>query len=857
MRIKILCDKVFTNCNSENLTENPYSAYSFAVSEAEKKLRKNTFKRVSVKSFDNLRLSGFIKQAENAKRIILAVHGYKSNCFKDFALVAEHLFESDCTVLFVEQRAHGKSEGEFTSFGINERHDCLAWLDFIIKNISSDLPVYLYGISMGAASVLMASGKKLPSCVHGIIADSPFTSPIDIISHTLDRKSNKNVNKEKIKEQLDLMLMKRFGFSLYDFSVNEALKSVSRPVLLFHGTRDRLTPFSMTEEIFNNCHSEKSLVIFEDSKHLHGCFDYRNKYFDSLTKFFEKYDTAEFSEEIHLHYPEKTMYQLVKEAADRLPHDTAYDFMGTKTSYCAMIKKIKQTAKAFLKLGINQGDVVTICMPNTPQAVDCLYALNRIGATASFIHPLSAEKEIAYYLNISKSKAIVVPDLFYENVVNALTEVKHNVHVIVARIQDELSPALYTAYMIKKGKDYLKFPDSRGGITWKDFIKKGADNTVLPVAAFDKRRTAVILYSGGTTGVSKGICLSDMNLNALSMQARISINCEFSRGLKNLSAMPMFHGFGLGIGIHTVLINNACCVLMPQFNTKTYAATMLKQKPNFIAGVPTIFKMLVECKELENADLSFLKGMFVGGDAMPVELKKDVDAFLKKHNAKIQVREGYGLTECVTASCLTPKDTHKEGSIGLPFSDTQYKIISSDGEEEMPSGAVGEIIISGPTIMKGYLNNEEETAKVLCKHTDGKIWLHTGDLGFIDEDGYIYFKQRIKRMIITSGYNVYPSQVEKAIESHPDVDYCCVIGIQDSYKMQKIKAYVVTKDETKENEALKEAIKAHCKKHIADYAIPREIEFRKELPRTLVGKVAYRKLEEEATDIQNIEKLQA
>lgn len=856
MKLKILCDKIFTECNSVKSRENPYSAYSFAVHEAENKLRQHELQRVTVKSFDGLTLNGFLKRTENAKRIILAAHGYKSNCFKDFALISEHLFKSDCTVLFIEQRAHGKSEGEFTSFGMNERHDCLKWLDFIVSNISSELPVYLYGVSMGAASVLMASGKQLPSNVKGIIADSPFTSPIDIISYTLDRKSNKNINKEKMKEQLDQMLMKRFGFSLYDFSVGEALKSVSRPVLLFHGTSDRLTPFSMTEEIFNNCHSEKNLVIFENSKHLHGCFDYKNKYFNALDNFFERHDSEEFCEEIHLHYPEKTMYQLVKEAADRLPNDIAYDFMGAKTSYSRIIEKIKQTAKAFLRLGISQGDIVTICMPNTPQAVDSLYALNRIGAVASFIHPLSAEKEIAYYLNLSQSKAIVVPDLFYENVVNALADVKHEVKVIVARIQDELSPALHAAYTIKKGKDYLKFPDARGGITWKDFIKGGTGNIALPPVTFDKNRTAVILYSGGTTGIAKGICLSDLNFNALAMQARISMNCEFSRGLKNLSAMPMFHGFGLGIGIHTVLINNACCVLMPQFNTKTYASTMLKQKPNFIAGVPTIFKMLIECKELENADLSFLKGMFVGGDAMPAPLKKDVDAFLKKHHADIQVREGYGLTECVTASCLTPKTTYREGSIGLPFSDTQYKIISPDGEEELPTGAIGEIIISGPTVMLGYLNNEEETSKALCKHTDGKIWLHTGDLGFIDEDGYIYFKQRIKRMIITSGYNVYPSQVEKAIESHPDVDYCCVIGVQDSYKMQKIKAYVVTKDEEKGNEALKESIKAHCKKHIADYAIPREIEFRKELPKTLVGKVAYRKLEEEA-DFQNIEKLQA
>lgn len=843
MRIKILCDKIFTDCKNIKTTENQYTAYSFALSEAEKNFRKNRFIKATTESADGLVLNGFIKKAKEPKRIILAMHGYKSSFFKDFALISDFLFDSDCTVLFAEQRAHGKSECEFTSLGINERHDCISWINFINKNISSSLPLYLYGVSMGATTVLMASGKQLPENVKGIIADSPFTSPADIISHTIDRKTSEKVNKENLKNRLDHTIMNQFGFSLYDYSVTEALKSNSRPVLLFHGTNDRTTPFHMTEEIFNNCHCEKALVIFENSHHLHGCFDYRKKYADALSKFFQKYDNAQVSEEIHLHYPEKTMYQLVKEAADRLPGDIAYDFMGTKTSYEEMIKRILRTARAFVKTGISRDDVVTICMPNTPQAIDCLYALNRIGATASFIHPLSAEKEIAYYLNISKSKAIVVPDLFYEKVVNALRDVQQKVKIIVARIQDELSPALYTAYTLKKGKDFLKFPDSRGGITWKDFIKLGTENAPLPVVGFDKNRTSVILYSGGTTGVSKGICLSDLNFNALAMQARISIGCEFSRGLKNLSAMPIFHGFGLGIGIHTVLVNNACCILLPQLNTKSYISALLRQKPNFIAGVPTIFKMLIESKELENEDLSFLKGMFVGGDAMPAELKKDVDTFLKNHNADIQVREGYGLTECVTASCLTPKDTHKEGSIGIPFPDTQYKIISPDNKKEVPCGATGEIIISGPTVMLGYLDNDDETQIALQKHDDGRMWLHTGDLGMIDKDGYVYFKQRIKRMIITSGYNVYPSQVEKAIESHPNVDYCCVVGVEDSYKMQKIKAFVVTKDISDASDELKEAIKNHCRNQIADYAVPKEIEFRKELPKTLVGKVAYRELE--------------
>lgn len=846
MNIRKLCDSIFTRSGFQKKNKHRDDAYFSAVAQLSEKLRKEELLHISTNSFDGLKLHGHLKTAANPKRIILALHGYASSYDRDFALVADHLFNIDCTVLFADQRAHGLSEGEFTSLGMNERHDCISWLEFISEHISDKLPVYIYGMSMGASSALMAAGKIMPPNVHGIIADSPFTAPIDVITHSFSKKADGRVDVAKVTEKLDRMLMKRFGFSMYDYCVKEALKSLSRPVLLLHGAKDSVNPFSMTEEIFNNCNSEKVLKIFENSKHLQCCFDEKGRYLDAIDKFFASHDNKVFTAEAHLNYPEKTMFQMVKEAADRLPQDPAYNFEGKITTYGEMIARIEKTAKAFIKLGIEADDVVTLCMPNTPQAVDSLYALNRIGAVASFIHPLSAQQEIAYYLNVSCSKAIVVPDLFYENVVNALKDVKQDVKIIVARIQDELTPVLYAAYTIKKGKDYLSFPDDRGGILWKNFIRDGESTGSLPDIVFDKNKTAVILYSGGTTGVAKGICLTDLNFNALAMQARISMNCEFSRGLKNLSAMPIFHGFGLGIGIHTVLINNACCILLAQFNTKIYANAMLKRKPNFIAGVPTIFKMLVECDELQNADLSFLKGMFVGGDSMPVELKKKVDGFLRLHGADIQVREGYGLTECVTASCLTPRDTHKTGSIGLPFPDTLYRIVKPGTEEVLPHGEEGEIIISGPTVMKGYLNNEEETSKILFRHSDGRMWLHTGDLGFIDNDGYIYFRQRIKRMIITSGYNVYPSQVEKAIESHADVDYCCVIGVKDAYRMERIKAFVVTKEGVSQNDELKNSIKTHCKKMIAGYAIPKEIEFRQELPKTLVGKVAYRKLEEEA-----------
>ncbi|MBQ3487640.1 MAG: AMP-binding protein, partial [Clostridia bacterium] len=309
--------------------------------------------------------------------------------------------------------------------------------------------------------------------------------------------------------------------------------------------------------------------------------------------------------------------------------------------------------------------------------------------------------------------------------------------------------------------------------------------------------------------------------------------------------MPLFHGFGLGINIHTVLIHGACCILMPTFTPKTYARMLKRKKPNFIAGVPTIFEALLHMPQLDTLDMSFLLGMFCGGDSLSVELKKKIDAFLKAHHAAIQVREGYGLTECVTASCLTPKNDYREGSIGLPFPDTVYAIVKPDTAELLPPGEEGEIILKGPTLMTGYLKHPEETAKTLRVLPDGDTWLYTGDLGYMDEDGYVYFRQRLKRLIITNGYNIYPGQLENIIDSCPEVAYSCVIGVKDPRRMQKVKAFIVPREGETPGEALRERIMAQLRLHIAKYALPREIEFRAELPKTLVGKVAYRLLEEE------------
>lgn len=547
----------------------------------------------------------------------------------------------------------------------------------------------------------------------------------------------------------------------------------------------------------------------------------------------------------HLEYPELTMFQMVRRIADQYPGEPAYEFYGRKTTYKEFISRIERAARAFLTMGISEGDVVTVCMPNVPQTLDCFYALNRIGAVANMIHPLSARSEISFYLNISGSKMILTLDMFYEKVEEAILEVKQPVTILVARIQEELHPFLKTAYVVRKGREYLKFPNTDHAVLWKNFLKNSSKDIPFPAPRYDPMKTSVILYSGGTTGTPKGICLSDLNFNACAMQARECIGEEFRTGLKMLSCMPCFHGFGLGINLHAILVHGPCCVLMPNFSNKSYARMLLKKKPHFIAGVPTIFEALLHMPELDGADLSFLHGMFCGGDSLSIELKKKIDTFLKEHKADIQVREGYGLTECVTASCLTPRDSYREGSIGTPFPDTVYRIVKPGTDRDVPRGEEGEIILTGPTLMLGYLNNPEETAETLRRQNDGKIWLYTGDIGRMDEDGYVYYVRRLKRLIITNGYNVYPGQIENVIDAFPDVSYSCVVGVKDPKRMQRVKAYIVLRDGIKADDDCRNRIMDYLRNHIARYALPREIEFRDELPKTLVGKVAYRILEEE------------
>ena len=546
---------------------------------------------------------------------------------------------------------------------------------------------------------------------------------------------------------------------------------------------------------------------------------------------------------LYLDYFEGSMFEAVERIAEKYPNNIAFDFMGRSTTYKRLIQEIEDCAKALKTLGIREGDRVTIAMPNCPQAIYMFYAVNLVGGVANMIHPLSAENEIEFYLNASESVTAITLDQFY----NKFENIRHNtkvVNIIIASVKDELSRSIKAGYMLTEGLKIKRIPKDAPVVMWHDFMRMSKHCFYNYKVKRKAEDPAVILYSGGTTGKTKGIVLTNQNFNALSQQV-IAANPMFRPGDRMLAAMPLFHGFGLGVCIHTMLAQGGRCILIPRFTAKSYAKQIIKYKCNFIAGVPTLYEALLRLKFMEKADLSSLKGVFSGGDSLSIELKKKFDKFLYDHNASIQVREGYGTTETVTACCLTPPHMHKDGSIGVPFPDTYIKIVEPGTDKELPYGEEGEILLAGPTVMDCYMNQPEETAQTIRTHADGLRWVYTGDLGYMDDEGFVYFRGRAKRMIVSSGYNVYPAQIENILDANPNVQMSCVIGVPDPYRMQKAKAFVTLVPGVEKSEAIKEELMAYCRKNIAKYAMPYDIEFRDEMPKTLVGKVAYRQLEEE------------
>ena len=544
----------------------------------------------------------------------------------------------------------------------------------------------------------------------------------------------------------------------------------------------------------------------------------------------------------HLNYPKGTMVGFFLEAVARFPEDIAIEYYGRTYTYRTFYEMIRDTAKSLKQQEVKEGDTIAICMPNTPQAILMFYAANMVGAIVSLIHPLSAEKEIQNYINGSGATFLLTLDLVYDKVHNIVdnTCVKK---IVVASAGDSLKTIKKFLFKFKNRGNVPKIELSDDIMTWNEFLNYGYDYQGEIACLKGADDPAVILYSGGTSGDPKGILLTNMNFNALALSCHKMIE-QSGEGESILAILPIFHGFGLGVCIHTTLCCGMRVVLIPNFVPKEFGKLLHKHKISIVCGVPSLFESLTKTSMGKN-DLSKLKCAISGGDFMSKDLKEKVDKYFKEHGSTAEIRVGYGLTEASAAICATPTGEYRENSIGIPFNDTYTKIVRVGTHDRVPYGEDGEICISGPTVMMGYLNNLEETIQTLQLHSDGRTWLHTGDVGSMDEDGFIYFKQRVKRIIISNGYNLYPSYIETIINSHPDVFTSTVIGIPHPKKVQVAKAYIVLKDGVKPSKEVEKSIRQHCEKNLAKYSLPAVYEFRDSLPKTLVGKVAYRELEKE------------
>ena len=540
-------------------------------------------------------------------------------------------------------------------------------------------------------------------------------------------------------------------------------------------------------------------------------------------------------------FPETTMVGYFLDSVSRYPENIAMEFYGSTYTYRELYEIIRKAAASLRSQGVKPEDKVALVMPNTPQALILFYAINMVGAIALMIHPLSAETEIERFLVESDVKFLLVLDLAYEKIHNIADKTKLE-KIVIATAGDGLKNIKKFIYKFRKMGSTPKIELTDNIMTWNEFMNYGYGYEGEVTHLRSKDDPAVVLYSGGTSGNPKGIVLSNYNFNSLAASCFKMIE-QAGPEESLLAILPIFHGFGLGVCMHTALGCGARTILVPQFNPKEFGKLLHKTKASVVAGVPSLFESLTQTK-LGKHDLENLKVAISGGDFMSADLKHKVDKYFKDHGSDAEVRIGYGLTEASAAICVTPTGHYKEGSIGIPFPGTEVQIVKFNSHIPAAFGEEGELCICGPTVMMGYLNNLEETLQSLQEHADGKIWLHTGDSAYMDKDGFIFFKQRIKRMIVSNGYNLYPSYIETVINSHPSVFTSTVIGIPHPKKVQVAKAFIVLNDGLKPTKEIENSIKKHCEKNLAKYSLPAEYEFRDSLPKTLVGKVAYTKLEQ-------------
>ncbi len=543
----------------------------------------------------------------------------------------------------------------------------------------------------------------------------------------------------------------------------------------------------------------------------------------------------------HLAYYNGSMYDAVSDIAIKYPNSPALEYFDREYSYKELIQNIDTIAVALKQINVVENECVTICMPNMPEAIFIIYAVNKIGAICNIIHPLSKGQDIKDAMEEVNSTVLFTTDVTYPNVKDLGIKT-----IIACNVSNSMNTILRLLYNTKN-KANMRYDDSV--IDWKSFVKKGnlVENTHVNRS---KNDPAVIIYSGGTTGKTKGIMLSNLCFNSISKQCEYV--CEEAKpGYSILSALPIFHGFGLCVCIHVPLTIGLKCILIPKINMAKINKTIMKKKPNLLPVIPSMLNVIVKNKSLGPKSFESVKVILSGGDYLSAELRDKVEKYFRSCGSIAKIQVGYGLSEAtafISATCASVKE---RDNIGIANPDNIIKIFEPYTDIEKKYDEVGEICVKGPSVMLGYVNDEEETEKVLFKHYDGEYWLHTGDLGYLGEDGVLHYSSRLKRMIISNGYNIYPLELEEIICKCKYVDSCVVVGEKHKIKQEVPKAVIVLKKEYELTNKIKDEIKKYCEQNIVKYAVPYEYEFRENLPITKIGKVNYRELQSKKNKEEN------
>ncbi len=534
---------------------------------------------------------------------------------------------------------------------------------------------------------------------------------------------------------------------------------------------------------------------------------------------------------IYTDFPESSMYEFLVERTASALEDVAIEFEGAQTTYSELLSQIDAVAVSLLALGIKKGDVITIASPNIPQAVVTVYAANKIGATSNMLHPLLTATEMQYHVENTESKAFFILDMLYEKI-KGITWVDKQPTIVLFSIADALT--FPKNLLVRRVKPKSK-PENL--YLWQEFLKDRTAEPSFPVSSPDD--TALILYSGGTTGAQKGVCLTNRNINCYAVQCHEVGACI--QKARSLAVMPIFHGFGLCSAIHNML---TCCshlYLLPTYDAQKCNRLIFKNHIEAIFAVPAIYDALVHSDEMRTKDYSFLKYMFCGGDKLKTRTEHTFNSYMEKINSSTRILPGYGLTECVAGCLCNALFMSKEGTAGIAYPDTELMIVEPGTENELPTGTPGELCVCGPSVMKGYYKDDTATRKALQMHSDGKTWLHTGDVFSVDEDGFYTFHSRLSRMLVVNGYNVYPEMVENALLRIPGVAKSCVIGKAARAGGDRVIAVVCLN----QSDLSPEDILRECKNRLPEYAMPHQVIIRDNLPATKVGKVDYLQLEKE------------